>query len=367
MPSSKNTGRSIANALLLKPLSAVYGGITAVRNRMFDSGILQQREFDIPILVVGNISVGGTGKTPHTEYLIEALCRQYNIGVLSRGYNRRTKGFVLADDGSDAAAIGDEPLQMYRKFSGRGVHVAVCEDRARGIDRLRELYPDINLMILDDAFQHRYVKPRCAVVLTEYSRPVFEDSMLPAGRLRENISALHRADIVVVTKCPPEMKQLEYRLFLKHLDLYPYQKLYFSRYSYLPPVPVFPDAASPLPSLDALQPGHSIVAVTGIAHPLSFVKYLRSFRAKVKGMVYPDHHNYTLDDIRDILRKVKSLGVPKNTIIVTTEKDAMRIQSLPDLPKSLRCRLYYIPIGVEMINVDPADPGLVANVLQSIK
>lgn len=367
MSAKHNNSRHLAATMLLKPLSVVYGMITAIRNRMFESGILRQREFDIPVLVVGNIAVGGTGKTPHTEYLVDALRGQYNIGVLSRGYNRRTKGFVMASDSSDAAAIGDEPLQIYRKFGHLGVKVAVCEDRCRGIDRMRQLHPDINLIILDDAFQHRYVKPKCAVVLTEYSRPVYEDSMLPHGRLRENIGSLHRADIVVVTKCPDEMKQLEYRLFLKHLELYPYQKLYFSRYTYLPPRPLFPDIASPIDSLSALQPGHAIVAVAGIAHPLPFIKHLRSFRAKVKGLVFPDHHNYTDDDIHAILKKIKSTGVPKNTIVVTTEKDAMRLRNIPGLPKSLKSRLYYVPIGVQFIDTANGDPTFTQTVTQLLK
>lgn len=345
----KTTSQKIASALLLKPLSLVYSAVTATRNKMFDVGMLQQREFDIPVLVVGNIAVGGTGKTPHTEYLIELLKDKYHIGVLSRGYNRKTKGFILADEQSDAASIGDEPHQIYRKYGNQGVMVAVCEDRCAGIDKMREIDPKLDLILLDDAFQHRYVKPQVSVVLTEYSRPVYSDSMLPAGHLRESIDALHRADIVVVTKCPDDMKQLEYRLFVKNLNLYPYQKLYFSQYEYGQPQPVFPDMAGGIKSLEELTSRHAIVALAGVAHPLSFVRYLRQFKAKVKGLGYPDHHKYTREDIGTLIQKIKSMPDPGHTIVVTTEKDAMRLQMLPDIPKSLKTRLYYIPIKVKFI------------------
>lgn len=360
MPKEKSTSQKILSGLFLKPLSVAYGAVTAARNKMFDFGVLDQREFDIPILVVGNIAVGGTGKTPHTEYLIDLLRRKYdNIGVLSRGYNRKTSGFVVADEKSDASSIGDEPFQIYQKF-GRdgGVMVAVCEDRCAGIDKMRELNPELQLVLLDDAFQHRYVKPRVSVVLTEYARPVFNDSMLPSGRLRENKGALHRADIVVVTKCPPDMKQLEYRLFVKNLNLYPYQKLYFSTYVYGDLQPVFPDYGGSIHSLSEMTQANYVIALAGIAHPLPFVKHIRSSHAKVRSMVFPDHHNYSRHDIGNLIAKIKSSPDPRNTIVITTEKDAMRLRGLSGLPKALKSRLYYIPISVKFIpNVAESNVG----------
>lgn len=349
MPENKTTSQKLLSGLLLKPLSLAYGAVTGMRNKMFDIGILDQREFDIPVLVVGNIAVGGTGKTPHTEYLIDLLRHRYNIGVLSRGYNRKTKGFVLADDSSNASAIGDEPYQIYQKFGREGVMVAVCEDRCAGIDKMRELNPQLNLILLDDAFQHRYVKPRVSIVLTEYARPVFTDSMLPAGRLREGIGALHRADIVVVTKCPADMKQLEYRLFVKNLNLYPYQKLYFSTYVYGAPVPIFPEYGGAIKSLEDLSPLHTVIGLTGIAHPLPFLRYLRGFGVKVRAMVFPDHHNFTREDIGLLIQKIKKMPDPSHTIVITTEKDAMRLNTIQGLPKALKSRLYYIPISVKFI------------------
>lgn len=349
MPEKRTTGQKVINSLVLKPLSLAYGAITAGRNKLFDIGVLTQREFDIPILVVGNITVGGTGKTPHTEYLIELLCDKYKIGVLSRGYNRKTKGFIVADDDATASTIGDEPLQIYRKYADSGVMVAVCEDRCKGIDKMRELRPDLNLIILDDAFQHRYVKPSVSVVLMEYQRPVFADSMLPAGRLRESIGALHRSDIVIITKCPADMKQLEYRLFVKNLNLYPYQKLYFSTYEYSEPQPVFSDNQTAIPSLSFVGPGHHIIALAGVAHPMPFIRHLRTSGAKVKGMVFPDHHNFSIEDVATVISRIKSSPDPAHTIVITTEKDAMRLRTIPNLPKSFRNRLYYIPINVRFI------------------
>ena len=187
----------LLSALLLYPISRLYGLGVAVRNKMFEHGILKQQEFSVPVVVVGNIAMGGTGKTPHVEYIVEELMDKYNIGVLSRGYKRATKGFVLATPQSRPEDIGDESYQIYRKF-GPDVTVAVCEKRVEGINRMLEINPSINLIILDDAFQHRYVKPAVSVVLTEYSRPVFKDNLLPYGNLREQRSALNRADIVAV-------------------------------------------------------------------------------------------------------------------------------------------------------------------------
>ena len=358
MPENKSTSQKFLSGLFLKPLSVAYGAVTATRNKMFDLGILEQRKFDIPVLVVGNIAVGGTGKTPHTEYLINLLRKQFKIGVLSRGYNRKTSGFIQADENASASTIGDEPFQIYEKFGKYGVMVAVCEDRCQGIDRMRQIDPSLNLILLDDAFQHRYVKPKVSIVLTEYARPVFSDSMLPAGRLRENKGALHRADIVIVTKCPQDMKQLEYRLFVKNLNLYPYQKLYFSTYVYGDLQPVFPETGLGVRRLVELTPNDLIIALAGIAHPKQFVRHLRNSGAKVKGLIFPDHHNYSHDDIRLLISKIKSSPDPKNTIVVTTEKDAMIIKGHYGLPKYLKDRSYYIPISVKLIpNVAESNVG----------
>lgn len=342
----------IVKGLLLKPLSVAYGAVTATRNKMFDCGVLEQREFDIPVLVVGNIAVGGTGKTPHVEYLIELLRKKFRIGVLSRGYNRRTKGFFQATADSSARQIGDEPYQIFRKFGDKGVMVAVCEDRVKGIEKMREIDSDLNLIILDDAFQHRYVKPSAAIVLTEHSHPVFEDHMLPAGRLREGAGALNRADIVIVTKCPQGMTPLEYRIFTKNMNLRPWQKLFFSAYRYGQLTPLYPELTAQQPTLETLTERDTIIVVAGIANPRPFIKHLRTSRAKISGLIFSDHHNFRRDDIAAIAAKIKAASDPKRAIIVTTEKDAMRLRDYPGLPPGLKRRIFYLPIAVKIIQTD---------------
>lgn len=333
--------------LLLYPISKVYGWVMAIRNLMFDRGWKTQEEFDIPVVVVGNISMGGAGKTPHTEYVVKALKNDYKIGVLSRGYKRKTKGFVLASDDCHVDDIGDEPYQIYQKFRSDDVVVAVCEKRAEGIRRMRELHPEINMVVLDDAFQHRYVKPSVAVVLMEYNSPPYEDHLLPYGRLREPMRALNRADIVVVTKCPEDMKPMETRIFKTNLNLFPYQKLLFSSYHYLSLQPVFP-ADIPVgmgTRLEYLTADDSILAVTGVANPRPFIRQLRRYAAKVRIKRYADHHHFSHSDMNSILHKFDSMS-GKKKILVTTEKDAMRLRSNPYFPPELRKVSYYVPIEV---------------------
>lgn len=334
--------------LLLYPISRIYGMGVAVRNKMFEYGMLKQQEFDIPLVVVGNLAMGGTGKTPHVEYIVESLLGKYNIGVLSRGYKRATSGFVLATPQSRPEDIGDESYQIYRKF-GPDITVAVCEKRTEGIRMMREINPDLNMIILDDAFQHRYVKPSVSIILTEYNRPIFNDKLLPYGRLREPARALNRADIVVVTKCPLDMKPMQYRIFEENLKLFPYQKLYFSRYNYGHLVPVFPDEAHDIPSLGNLDTNTSILVVTGVANPKPFVRFLRRHKAKVKLKRFTDHHNFTSSDMDEISRLYDEM--PGNEkYIFTTEKDAVRILNNPYFPHRLKKYIFYIPIKVEFID-----------------
>lgn len=315
---------------------------------MFNHGMLKQREFDIPVIAVGNISMGGTGKTPHTECLVDLLKNRYNVGVLSRGYKRRTKGFVLATNHSHVDDIGDEPYQIYHKFKDDGVTVAVCEKRVKGIELMKEINPDLNLIILDDAFQHRYVKPLVSIVLMEYGRPAFQDHLLPFGHLREPMEALNRCDIVVVTKCPENMKPMECRIFRERLNLFPYQKLLFSRFNYMELKPLFPDEIGENKeiSLRSLTPADTILVVCGIANPRPFVKYLRTFKAKIKIKRYADHHHFSHSDMTSILQKFDTMK-GRRKIIVTTEKDGVRLVNNPYFPHQLRKCSYYLPIKVE--------------------
>ncbi len=335
-------------ALLLYPISRIYGLGVAIRNRMFEYGILKQTSFDVPVVVVGNLAMGGTGKTPHVEYIVEALMGRYNIGVLSRGYRRHTKGFVLATPQSRPEDIGDESYQIYRKF-GPDVTVAVCEKRVDGINKMLEINPKINMIILDDAFQHRYVKPAVSVVLTEFNRPVFTDSLLPYGRLRETRAALNRADIVIATKCRPGMEQLEYSIFGEKLNLFPFQKLFFSRFNYGHFVPVFPDVVENIPAVDTIKPGTHVLVVTGVANPRPFSRYLRRNKMKVKMMCFPDHHNFSSSDMASIKAKFDALP-PGDKFIATTEKDAVRLFNNPYFPHALKPYIFYVPIKVDFID-----------------
>ena len=336
----------LLTALLLYPLSRLFGLGVSIRNAMF-GGILNEREFDIPVVVVGYLAVGGTGKTPHTEYLVNALSRDYHVGVLSRGYRRKTKGFIPATPQSTPEDIGDEPFQIYRKY-GKRAKVAVCESRVTGIEKMRALDPELNLMILDDAFQHRYVKPTIAVVLTEASRLPYKDHLMPLGHLREPISALQRADIVVVTKCPDDMPPIDFRTIKMHLNLQPWQTLLFTRYEYGKPLAVFPDNNTPAPSLSSLTPQDCVLMVSGIAHPKPFVRYLRSFGVKVKLKRFEDHHVFTHADMEAIEAKFNAMG-GRRKYIITTEKDAVRLASNPYFPINLRPYTYYVPIRVQCI------------------
>ena len=351
---------------MLLPLSKIYGFAVGVRNLMFKWHILKQREFPVPVVVVGNISAGGTGKTPHTEYVIDLLRYKYHIGMLSRGYKRKTKGFVLATSRSTPLDIGDEPYQIYQKY-GRDITVAVCEDRCTGIEELLRLDPRINLIVLDDAFQHRYVKPTVSIVLTEFNNPVFFDKLLPLGRLREPAKAIYRADMVVVTKCPAQLKAIEYRIFKNNLKLFPFQKLFFSRFNYASLRPLFPDIRKDAPHMSWLGPDDAVLVLSGIANPRPLVRYLKGCKANVKVKVFPDHHNFNRKDLDAIAKRFNELE-GKQKIIVTTEKDAVRLINNPYFPHQLKPHIFYQPIDVtfDPMNVDSFDLELQKMLLKSI-
>ena len=334
---------------------------------MFKWHLLKQREFPVPIVVIGNIAVGGTGKTPHTEYVLDLLRYKYRIGMLSRGYKRKTKGFVLATSRSTPFDIGDEPYQIYQKF-GHDVTVAVCEDRCTGIEEMLKLDPSINLIVLDDAFQHRYVKPSVSIVLTEFNNPVFYDKLLPLGRLREPAKAIYRADMVVVTKCPEQLKAIEYRIFKNSLKLFPYQKLFFSRYNYPALKPLFPDVCGEALYLGWLTPDDSILVVSGIANPKPLIRYLKGFAAKVKVKIFPDHHNFSRKDLDAIVKRFNDLE-GKRRIIVTTEKDAVRLVNNPYFPHELKKYIFYQPVEVKFdpMNVDSFDIEIQKQLLRTVK
>ena len=339
-------GKSIRINRWLLPLSWLYGFATGVRNRLFDWGILPSEEFDIPVISVGNLAVGGTGKTPHIEYLIELLQPKYRAAVLSRGYKRKSRGFVLADAQSTASDIGDEPYQIKRKFPD--IAVAVDANRRRGINRLKELLPDLGVILLDDAFQHRYVSPLISIVLTDYNRALHLDKLLPAGRLRESRHELSRADIVIVTKCPADMKPIEFNIISRWLHLFPYQHLYFTTLDYGTLQAVFPQPGTPREiDLSTLSKKSGGMLLTGIANPRPMQQYLARYLTPQEELRYPDHHNFTDNDLHQIANRLASLHGEENYII-TTEKDAARLRSAA-LDEPVKRALYYLPIRVRFM------------------
>ena len=338
---------------ILTPFSWLYGAGVWLRNMAFNVGLLKRESFDVPVVSVGNITAGGTGKTPHAEYIIEALCRRYNIGVLSRGYKRSTRGFILATDSISERDLGDEPFQIYHKFNGL-ITLAVCEDRRKGIRELLDINPKINLIILDDAFQHRYVKPKVNIVLVDFNRPPFEDKLLPLGTLREPKHMLLKSDIVVVTKCPADISPVNIRMMKENLDLFPSTLLFFSEIHYANPMPVFPVPNPQLSSLSWLTEDDTLLCVTGIANAKPLVRYLRQFRAKVKVIHYDDHHYFTRGDF-DYIFSIYDQLEGRRKFIITTEKDSVRIVGNPYYPPTLRDIIFYIPIKVAFQQHENAD------------
>lgn len=343
---NKRQRRTLLNAILT-PLSWLYGALVWLRNMAFNCGILKQERFDMPVVSVGSITMGGTGKTPHVEYLIEALCHRYKIGVLSRGYKRNTHGFVLVTDSLSPIDIGDEPYQLYRKFNGL-ITLAVCEKRNKGIREMLRIEPSINLFILDDAFQHRSVKPKVNIVLVDYSRPPFDDKLLPLGQLREPVGRLVHCDMVVVTKCPSNLSPVDIRAMKANLNLFRYQNLFFSNISYADPVPVFPVPNPQLSSLTWLRPEDTLLCLTCIADVRPLVRYLRQFPARVKVMHFKDHHYFSRKDFINIFGKFNELESQRKYII-TTERDMVRFLYNPYYPPTRRDIIFYIPIWVGIL------------------
>lgn len=324
---------------LLYPFAVLYDGVTSIRNWMYDCSILQSYTFDIPTICIGNLAVGGTGKTPHTEYLIRLFqAKGMHVAVLSRGYKRKTKGFVLADDSSSVADIGDEPYQMFHKF--QGLTVAVDADRCEGIQRLQDLDERPDVILLDDAFQHRRVQPTVSILLTDRHRLYSTDWLMPMGRLRESRKGHRRADIVIVTKCTEAaVNEFQKGKLHTNLKLEPQQQLYFSRIKY--------GKLSNGISLDQLK-DYSVLLITGIANPQPLEEELGKY-TDFNSMRFGDHHNFTQADITGIRQAYEALEGSQR-LIVTTEKDYTRLAPL--LHTESLCSL---PIEVEIMNGEQAE------------
>lgn len=321
--------------LFLLPFAFLYDGITRLRNYMYDTGWKPSVKFEVPVISVGNLAIGGTGKTPMVEHLIRLLMPKHQVATLSRGYGRKTKGFLVADASSNADTLGDESYQIFRKY-GHRIKVSVCEDRAFAIPHLLDQHPEVEMVVLDDAFQHRRVVPGFSILMTEYHKPFYDDYVLPFGRLRESARGAARADVIVVTKCPPHLDDEMIINITSHISRYTDKPVFFASIRYSDPLPATPAAVSF---------ERKVVLVSGIANAHPLEEHLKKNYSLVKHFKFSDHHSYTLSDLQAIEKFV--LQQPYPVSILTTEKDlarlgAPRLKTITD-----RLPLFYMPMEME--------------------
>jgi len=315
---------------LLFPFSLLYGGITALRNFLYNKGLLKSKSYNLPIICVGNLSTGGTGKSPMIEFLVSFLRDSKKIAVLSRGYKRKTTGFREVLKTSAVEEVGDEPLQFKHKFPE--IVVAVCEDRQTGIEKLQR---EADIILLDDAFQHRKVKASLNILLTSFNELYSDDYMLPTGNLREPKFGAKRADIIVVTKCPENISDSESDHIIRKVKPKKHQQIYFSKICYSAEIKNATES-KPLDYLKDME----FLLITGIANPKPLVQFLKNKGLNFKEKFFPDHHNFTSSDIKDL---------KKHSPILTTEKDFMRLQALTN-----DTEIYFLPIRTVILNNEEA-------------
>jgi tetraacyldisaccharide 4'-kinase len=301
---------------ILFPLSVLYSGVISFRNWLFDKNILKSDSFNFPVICVGNLAMGGTGKTPMVEYLITILKNEYKVATLSRGYKRKTVGFVIADEKTTALEVGDEPMQFHKKFPD--ITVAVAEERLVAIPQLLHASPDTGVIILDDAFQHREVKAGLNILLTEFDNLYTRDFILPAGDLRDVRASSRRADIIMVTKCKSYLDEEEKSELINELKPLPYQQIFFTRLEYSSPYHLFTRQEN------FLNRDTSVLLICGIANPEPIKELLSVYSSTYDMMVFNDHHIFDLDDLKDIKKQFEKIE-SQNKIILTTEKDGVRL------------------------------------------
>lgn len=319
---------------ILFPFSIIYGGIIWTRNKLFDKKIMRSASFNFPVICVGNLAVGGTGKTPMAEYLVKFLSGKYKVATLSRGYKRKTKGFAIADENTTAVDIGDEPMQIHQKFPG--ITVAVSEERIIGIPQVLYQKPETQVIILDDAFQHREVKAGLNILLTAYENLFTRDFLLPAGDLRDVRSSSYRAEIIVVTKCKSHLNEEEKLAIEKEINPKENQKIFFTRIEYGSPFHLFSKEEL------LLTPEFHVLLVCAIANPQPLKKILNDYVSSYEMLPFRDHHIFNSDDLKEIKKQFSKIS-SQQKIILTTEKDAVRLtkfeKELKDLP------VYVIPMA----------------------
>ena len=330
--------------ILLFPFSIIYGIITAIRNLLFNVSVLKANSFDLPIINVGNLSMGGTGKTPHIEYLIRLLLPNFKLATLSRGYKRKSKGFVIAENDTSSSVIGDEPKQYKTKFPD--ITVAVCENRSIGISEILKSNNNVDCVLLDDAFQHRSLKAGFNVLLTDHKKLFTRDHVVPSGTLREFRCGAKRANVIIVTKCPKNLSEEEKNRIRNEINPTKDQRLFFSYIEYGSLVKL-----NDIPFKEDIDTVSSVLLFSGIADVKPLEKYLTGKKYSVHSLHFKDHHQYSTQDLLKIKESFYNIALPK-MIIVTTEKDIMRIENaeqreiVKDLP------IFYIPIVVDLFEMD---------------
>ena len=330
--------------VLLKIASLFYGAAIKLRHLLFDMNILHSERFDIPIICVGNITVGGTGKTPTVEMLVEHYSEVYNVAVLSRGYGRKTEGYRVVEENDTYRTVGDEPLQIKHKFPN--IKVIVCEKRAFAVHRIKEEFPEVNMIIMDDGFQHRYIEPLVNIIIVDANRPVQHDHLLPYGQLRDTTDSLSRAHYFIVTKCPENMKPIDMRLMNKWLIEKPSQEIYFSRMQAATPCPVFAGIE------DTVAHGATVIAMSGIGDNDAFNRGLSQRYKVVDTIDLDDHHSYRMSDLK---RMQQLLAKHPNAVIMTTEKDAVKLSHSDAIPEDLRHKLFYEKIALLFVGKSRMD------------
>ncbi len=325
---------------MLIPFSWLYGLIISFRKWLYKSGLYTRSKFDFPIICIGNLTAGGTGKTPHIEWLIKNLSGNYHVAVLSRGYKRKTIGYMLSTPMSTPEQIGDEPYQIKQKFLQ--VPVAVSENRVLGIPSLLSDEPNTEVVLMDDGFQHLSIQAGFNIVLCDYNRPYYNDFLMPAGLLRENKTGANRADVIIVTKCPHNLSEEEKNSITQKLKLQSHQTVYFSTITYNNIIAIT-DTAKQQGFPNSQQP---TVALAGIAKANLFINHIKSIQKQVIPLVFSDHQTYTDDRIQQL---AATASIHPNSIIITTEKDAVKLKSSKILPHINHLPIWYIPIGIEIL------------------
>lgn len=330
--------------ILLFPFSLIYGLVVLTRNFLYDKGWLSGTSFNLPVICIGNLSVGGTGKTPMVIYLASVLRERFPVAILSRGYKRKTRGYVLAGEKTTALDIGDEPMLFTKKFPGMAV--AVGEERVEALPLLLQDRPDTRVVLLDDAFQHRKIVPGMNILLTEYNNLFTRDWYLPTGDLRDSKNQYTRADVIVVTKCPDNLTEKEREEMIKEINPLEHQQVFFAGIAY--------GTLYHILSGEKISLHHEMEAllVTGIANPIPLKNYLTEKLHSYDALVFSDHHIFSVDDLNEIRNRFNALNAA-NKIIITTEKDAVRLykfgKELENLP------LYVIPIEMKFYGHNEAD------------